>query len=153
MTGKRRSVKCLVETRSMLAAPDERIRLDARRHEIVLARPLGRALALAVVGLGFVLAGFPYSPVGAILLAVAAAVALRAVWGWERTRIVVTSEKLFVVYGTLRRRAAAVRLSRVSTVEVEESPLGRLLGYGTIVAGELEIQYVARPRDVCRLLR
>jgi uncharacterized membrane protein YdbT with pleckstrin-like domain len=151
-SSKRRSVDETVEARPVLTAPDERIRLDARRHEIVLARPFARAMLIAVVGLGFVLAGFPYSPIGAILLAVAAAVALRAVWGWERTRVVVTSEKLFVVYGTLRRRAAAVRLNRVTTVEVEESPLGRLLGYGTIVAGELEIPYVARPRDVCRLL-
>ena len=87
------------------------------------------------------------------MLGLAAVVALRAVWGWERTRVVVTSEKLFVSYGTLRRRAASVRLNRVSTVEVEESALGRLLGYGTIVAGELEIPYVARPREVCRLLR
>jgi uncharacterized membrane protein YdbT with pleckstrin-like domain len=137
----------------LLAAPDERIRLDARRHEIVLARPFSRSLALTLVGIGCVLAGWPWSVGGAVLLGLAAVVALRAVWGWERTRVVVTSEKLFVSYGTLRRRAASVCLNRVSTVEVEESALGRLLGYGTIVAGELEIPYVARPREVCRLLR
>jgi membrane protein YdbS with pleckstrin-like domain len=153
MTGKRRSASCTVEGSFVLAAPDERIRLDARRHEIVLARPFARAFALTLVGLGGALAGWPWSVGGAVLLGLAAALALRAVWGWERTRVVVTNEKLFVSYGTLRRRAAAVRLNRVSTVEVEESPLGRLLGYGTIVAGELEIPYVARPRDVCRLLR
>lgn len=142
-----------VESGRVLAAPDERVRLDARRHEIVLARPFARSLVFAIVGLGCVLAGFPYSPLGAALLAAAAFVAQRAVWKWERTRVVVTSDKLFIVYGTLRRRAAAVRLNRVDTVEVEESALGRLLGYGTIVAGDLEIDYVAHPRDVCRLLR
>lgn len=137
----------------MFAAPDERIRLDARRHEIVLARPFAHALALAVVGLGGALAGWPWSFPGAALLTAAALIALRAVWRWERTRVVVTTEKLFVVYGTLRRRAAAVRLSRIGAVEIEQSALGRLLGYGTIVAGELEIEYVPRPREVCRLLR
>ena len=47
----------------------------------------------------------------------------------------------FVVHGTLRKRAAAVRLARVGALEIEQSLLGRLLGYGTIVAGELEIDY------------
>ncbi len=153
MVDKRRSAWRPVERRVVLAAPDERIRLDARRHEIVLARPFARALALTLVGLGGALAGWPWSLGGAVLLGIAAVIALRAVWRWERTRVVVTSEKLFVSHGTLRRRAAAVRLNRIGTVEVEQSPLGRLLGYGTIVAGELEIDYVAHPRDVCRLLR
>jgi len=31
---------------------------------------------------------------------------------------------------------------------VEQSLLGRLLGYGTLVAGDLEISCVARPADV-----
>jgi hypothetical protein len=35
---------------------------------------------------------------------------------------------------------------------VEQSPLGRLLGYGTVIAGNLEIPYVARPSEICRLL-
>jgi membrane protein YdbS with pleckstrin-like domain len=136
----------------MLTAPEERIRFDARRHEIVLARPLSHALALAIGGLAGALVGWPWSFPGAALLIAAALISLRAVWKWERTRVVVTTEKLFVVYGTLRRRAAAVRLNRIGAVEVEESALGRLLGYGTIVAGDLEIDYVAHPRDVCRLL-
>ena len=137
----------------MLAAPEERIRFDARRHEIVLARPLSHALVLAIAGLGGALAGWPWSFPGTALLIAAALIALRAVWRWERTRVVVTTEKFFVVYGTLRRRAAAVRLNRISAVEVEESALGRLLGYGTIVAGDLEVDYVPEPREVCRLLR
>jgi hypothetical protein len=35
---------------------------------------------------------------------------------------------------------------------VEQSPLGRLLGYGTVIAGNLEIPYVPRPGEICRLL-
>jgi uncharacterized membrane protein YdbT with pleckstrin-like domain len=71
---------------------------------------------------------------------------------WERTRVVVTTEKLFVVHGLLRRRAAAVRLERVDAVEVEQTLLGRALGYGTLIAGALEIPYVADPGEVCRLI-
>ena len=89
---------------------------------------------------------------GALLLTLAAALALMAVWRWDRTHVVLTSEKLFIAYGLAQRRAAAVRLERVGAVEVEQSPVGRLLGYGTVIAGNLEIPYVPRPGEICRLL-
>ena len=129
----------------MVSSKSEQVRLDERRHAIVLAGPLLRAVLLAVSGAsGFVL-GWPLSVVGVALLVLAAVVALRAVWRWERTHVVLTSDKLFVVYGTVRRRAAAVRLERVGAVEVEQSLVGRLLGYGTVVAGDLEITHVPEP--------
>jgi uncharacterized membrane protein YdbT with pleckstrin-like domain len=129
----------------MVRSSSEQVRLDDRRHAIVLAGPLLRAVALAAGGVaGFVL-GWPLSAVGVVLLALGAAIALRAVWRWERTRVVLTGDKLFVVYGIVRRRAAAVRLERVGAVEVEQGLLGRLLGYGTVVAGDLEITHVAEP--------
>jgi len=96
--------------------------------------------------------GWPASIAGVLLQAGGAAIALRAVWMWERTRVVVTTEKLFVVHGTFHRRAAAVRLSRLGAVEIEQSLVGRLLGYGTIVAGELEIDFVPEPRRMYGLV-
>ena len=136
----------------MLARAEERICFQARRHGAVLARPLARAVALAAAGGFLVTVPWPAPVLGALVAAAGAAIALRAVWRWERTRIVVTTEKLFVVHGTLRRRAAAVRLERVGALEVEQSLAGRLLGYGTLVAGELEIPYVAQPRRVYGLV-
>ena len=130
----------------MLTSAREEIRLEERRHGVVLVAPFVRAVLLAAPGTLAVLVGWPATVVGAVLLSAAALLALRAVWRWERTRVVLTTEKLFVVHGTLRRRAAAVRLARVGPVEVEQSLVGRLLGYGTIVAGELEITHVPRPR-------
>lgn len=119
----------------------------------MLAAPLGRALALSAMGVAAVLVGWPATPVGALALALGAGVALRAVWRWERTRIVVTREQLAVVDGTLRRREATVPLSAVGTVEVEQSLPGRVLGYGTVVAGDLEIPFVARPGELAAILR
>jgi uncharacterized membrane protein YdbT with pleckstrin-like domain len=81
-----------------------------------------------------------------------AAVVLRAVWRWERTRLVVTTEKVCVVDGTLRRRSSAVRLRAVENLELEQSMAGRLLGYGTLVAGPLEIDHVPEPCSVYRLV-
>jgi uncharacterized membrane protein YdbT with pleckstrin-like domain len=130
----------------------ERVCLDQRRHAVVLAGPFVRALGLAAVGIGCMAIGWPASIAGVALQTLGAVIALRAVWDWERTRVVLTTEKLFVVHGTLRKRAAAVRLGRVGAVEIEQSLLGRLLGYGTIVAGELEIMYVPEPRRVYGLV-
>jgi hypothetical protein len=136
----------------MVRSPSEEVRLDDRRHAIVLAWPLLRAIGLAAGGAaGFVL-GWPLSAPGAVLLALGAGIALRAVWRWERTHVVLTSEKLFVVYGTVRRRAAAVRLERLGPIEIEQSLLGRLLGYGTVVAGDLEITHVCEPRRLIERL-
>src|SRR5438874_10727348 len=132
----------------MVTAGWERICLDERRHVVVLAGPLLRASGLAVVGIGCMAVGWPAPIAGVILQTLAAAIALRAVWAWERTRVVLTTEKLFVVHGTLRRRAAAVRLVRVGPVEIEQSLIGRLLGYGTIVAGDLEITHVTQPTRI-----
>jgi len=137
----------------MLAHPEEQVFVDARRHGIVLVRPLSRAGALAVLGATGIAIGWPLSLAGAPLLVIAAAVATLAVWRWDRTHVVLTTEKLFVVHGVLRRRAAAVHLARVVAVEVEQSLPGRLLGYGTIVAGELEIACVPKPLELCGLVQ
>jgi uncharacterized membrane protein YdbT with pleckstrin-like domain len=136
----------------MLQTADEQVFLDARRHGVVLARPLLRALVVAVLGAVGMLGGWPISAAGVALLAVAAAMAIGAVWRWDRTHVVLTTEKLFVVHGVMKRQAAAVRLAKVGTVEVEQSLTGRLLGYGTIVAGDLEIACVAEPREVYGLV-
>ena len=136
----------------MLDDRRERVCLESRRHGIVLARPFLQAFALAGIGGLLVALPSPLPVVGAVVVAAGAAVALRSVWRWERTRVVVTTEKLFVVRGTVRRRAAAVRLERVGAVEIEQSVLGRLLGFGTLIAGPLEVDHVPAPRRVHELV-
>jgi uncharacterized membrane protein YdbT with pleckstrin-like domain len=129
----------------MKPVENERIRVHERRHGVVLVGSFVRAFALAGPGLLALVVGWPATVLGALLLAAAAVGVLRAVWRWERTRVVLTTEKLFVVHGTLRRRAAAVRLARIGPVEIEQTLLGRMLGYGTIIVGDLEITHVPRP--------
>jgi membrane protein YdbS with pleckstrin-like domain len=130
-----------------------RIRLEARPHGVVLLGPLAKALVLAGAGGVLLALGWPASAFTVVPLALAAVIALRAAWRWERTRLVVTDEEVSVVFGTIRRRSATVPLGRLGPVEVEQGVVGRVLGYGTLVAGELEVPYVARPREVARLLR
>jgi uncharacterized membrane protein YdbT with pleckstrin-like domain len=131
---------------------EEQIFVDQRRHGIVLVRPFARALLLAGLGVVGLVLGWPGSLAGGALVVIAAGYAVAAVLRWDRTHVVLTEEKLFVVHGILRRRAAAVRLAKVSTIEVDQSLLGRLLGYGTVVAGDLEIDCVPRAREVSALV-
>ena len=136
----------------MGARRDEQVFLEERRHVVVLAGAFVRAVPLAAAGAALLLVGWPASVGAPVCLGVAAVVVLRAVWRWDRTRLVVTGETVSVVHGTVRRRAASVRLSRVGAIELEQSLLGRLLGYGTLVAGDLEVTHVPHPKRVSRLV-
>jgi lysylphosphatidylglycerol synthetase-like protein (DUF2156 family) len=140
------------ERRDVLADAHEEICLEARRHGIVLARPIAWAIGLAGVGGALATLPWPVSVAGAGVVALGALVALRAVWKWERTRVVVTTEKVFVVNGTWRRRARAVRLAAVEAVELEQSFPGQLLGYGTVVVGPLALDHIPRPKRLYHLV-
>jgi uncharacterized membrane protein YdbT with pleckstrin-like domain len=125
--------------------------LEAHRHGIALARPLLRALVLALAGAACFLAPWPaVAAVGAMLLALAAVTAVVAVTRWDRTHLVVTGNALVVEHGFLRRSSASISLNG-TVFEIERPLLGRILGYGTVVAGELEIDCV--PRRLTRLLQ
>ena len=136
----------------MLAEPHEEICLEARRHGIVLLRPLAWAVVLGGIGGVLTTLPSPLSVAGAAVVAAGAFVALRAVWKWERTRVVVTTEKVFVVNGTWRRRARAVRLAAVEAVELEQSFPGQVLGYGTVFVGPLALDHVPHPKRLYHLL-
>jgi hypothetical protein len=105
---------------------DEEICFDVRRHGVVLARPIVQALVLAFAGAVLLAQPWPLPLPGAALVVLAALVCLRAVWVWERTHVVVTTDKLLLT--------------------------GRVLGYGTLVAGPLEIEHLPQPRSVYRLV-
>src|SRR4051794_6412609 len=126
--------------------------LESRRHGIVLVAPLLRALALAGAGALCLLLPAPASVLAPVLMAIAVVAALGCVWRWEATRLVVTRERLLVSTGILRHSEAVVRFARLGTVEVEQSLLGRVLGYGTLVAGDLEVSCVPRARELSRLV-
>ncbi|HSC49408.1 MAG TPA: PH domain-containing protein [Gaiellaceae bacterium] len=131
---------------------DEEVCFDARRHGVVLAWPLAQGAALVLVGAVLLAQAWPLPVPGAALVVLAAGIVLRAVWRWERTRLVVTTEKVCLLDGTLRRRSSAVRLRAVEKLELEQTMAGRVLGYGTLVAGPLEIDHVPEPRSVYRLV-
>jgi uncharacterized membrane protein YdbT with pleckstrin-like domain len=132
---------------------DEEVYLDARLHGAVLARPIFRSSLLVVLGIAAMLVPYAAGPaLGAVLIAAGAFFTLRAVWQWERTHLVVTTEKVYLLNGTLHRRSKAVRLQLVDAVEVDQSLVGQLFGYGTVVVGPLKVGHIARPSEVCHLV-
>ena len=94
----------------------------------------------------------PFAVAGGVVIGLAALVALRAVWKWERTRVVVTTDKVLLVGGTLRRRAHSVRLAGLEAIELEQTLIGQLLGYGTVVVGPMALDHVPKPKSVYRLV-
>jgi uncharacterized membrane protein YdbT with pleckstrin-like domain len=130
----------------------EEICLEARRHGIVLAKPLLWAIFLGGVGGVLTTLPAPIDVVGTVVVALAVLIALRAVWKWERTRVVVTTEKVFVVNGTLRRKARTVRLRAVEAVELEQTFAGQVLGYGTVIVGPLALEKIPRPKRLYHLV-
>src|SRR5207248_2803446 len=79
------------EASGVLASPEEQVCFDARRHGVVLARPFTKALVLAGAGGILVAQPWPLLVPGAVLVLLGALLALRAVWRWERTHLVVTT--------------------------------------------------------------
>lgn len=125
--------------------------LEVHRHGIALARPLFRALVLALAGVACFFAPWTAAAAaGAVLLALAAAIAVIAVARWDRTHLAMTGSALVVEHGFLNRRTASISLNG-TVFEVERTLLGRILGYGTVIAGELEIDCV--PRRLTRQLQ
>jgi uncharacterized membrane protein YdbT with pleckstrin-like domain len=125
--------------------------IEAHRHGVALARPFLRALLLALAGAACFFAPWPVvAAVGAVLMALAAVIAVVAVVRWDRTHLAVTGSALVVEHGFLSRRSASISLNG-TVFEVERTLLGRIFGYGTVVAGELELDYV--PRRLVRLLQ
>lgn len=124
----------------------ERVYFDVRRHGVVLLRPFLWSTALTVAGVFLLAMPWPVPIVAPIVIGIGAVSACAAVWRWDRTRFVVTTEKVFLVQGVARKRASAVRLNGLRSISLEQSLLGRLLGYGTLHAGPLEVEHVPRAR-------
>ncbi len=121
------------------------------RHGIVLVKPFVRSLLIAAAGVGCFFTPWRVVDIaGAALLALAAFLVVVAVARWDRTHLEVTGNALVVEHGFLRRRSASVSLN-ATVFEIERPLLGRLLGYATVVAGDLEIDAV--PRRITQRLR
>ena len=130
--------------------PGETLMYDTRHHWIVLLGPLLLFVVLAAVGLacfaevvaarqgrGFLLDA-PLNEIHAFEAAgvVSIVIALAAlIWGFTKrnaTEMAVTNKRVLIKTGLGSRRTLDLMLSRVESIGVEETFLGRMLGYGSV---------------------
>ncbi len=118
-----------------------------------------RAIVLLVIALiCLLLAGSFNSPVVLLALQIIAALfcllallsALGALIRRATTELAVTDRRVIFKTGVLQRHSMEINRSKVETVGVDQSILGRLLGYGTVVVrgtgGSFEpIAYIGDP--------
>ena len=70
---------------------------------------------------------------GAALLVIAVVILIRGILTRNAVQMAVTNKRVIAKVGVVTRRTVDLLLSRVESVGVEESVLGRMLGYGTVV--------------------
>jgi uncharacterized membrane protein YdbT with pleckstrin-like domain len=115
--------------------PNEQVVAIGRLHWIIYGSAIA-LLALAVAGFVCGMA-IPESRqimwlVALILVGVAALLTFRAWFEQWITEIAVTDMRVIFKTGFIRRRTSEMNMSKVESVTVNQSMLGRLLGYGTV---------------------
>jgi membrane protein YdbS with pleckstrin-like domain len=140
--------------------PTERYRGEWKRHWIHLL-PQVAVGTLATFALGY-LTGFVakrnaegLTTVGVLIwVGIMGWVAWR-VADWYYDRFILTNKRVMVVAGIIARRVAMMPLLRVTDMKYEQSPLGRMLNYGTFVlesAGQeqalREVKHLPNPNEL-----
>jgi uncharacterized membrane protein YdbT with pleckstrin-like domain len=118
--------------------PTERYRGEWKRHWVHLTNPLSIGV-FATFALGY-LSGFLAKQDVASLWVVAMVIwALVMSWvawtvaDWYFDRFILTNKRLMLVNGLITRKVAMMPLLKVTDMKYEQSPLGRMLNYGTFV--------------------
>jgi uncharacterized membrane protein YdbT with pleckstrin-like domain len=131
--------------------PGETLLYQTRHHWIVLLGPALVSLLLGVLGLGLLgesiasMAGKSQASgssggnagglgiIGLILVVAAAGTVAYGIAKRNATEMAVTNRRVLIKTGLASRRTLDVMLSRVESIGVEETVIGRLLSYGTVV--------------------
>jgi membrane protein YdbS with pleckstrin-like domain len=116
--------------------PHERRVITVRFHPAVLIKPVAWALAgLAVAGLLSTIAKLNGTILLIIWLAWLILVIrlLYAIYTWLEDYFVVTSARLLLSTGVIKKTVNMMPLGKVTDMRFERSAMGRLLGYGTFI--------------------
>ena len=161
--GPRRVLPLEDEPSSLVARylfPTERYRGEWKRHWIHLTTPLLIGTA-ATFALGY-LSGF-LARQDVRGLTTAAVIVWFGVMGWVAwqvgdwyfDRFILTNKRVMVVNGIITRKVGMMPLLRVTDMKYEQSPLGRMLNYGTFVlesAGQdqalREVKHLPNPNEL-----
>jgi uncharacterized membrane protein YdbT with pleckstrin-like domain len=140
--------------------------LRASERELYEGRPSWRALmSFYVLGIGIavgvlVILGLLADNWGTAVVIAAVIAGLTLVIGWLRrvsTKYLITTQRLRISRGILRKKVQETRLERVQNVNYEQGVIDRMLGVGTVdfdTAGsddaEFKFMWVNGPEQVVR---
>lgn len=116
--------------------PTEKFRGEWRRHWIHLVKKLSLGV-LATFILGYLAGWFAkqgYQNALTVLVLVWVAIIAWVLWDvaqWYYDRFILTNKRVMLIEGIVARKVAMMPLTRVTDMKYTQSPLGRLLGYGT----------------------
>lgn len=140
--------------------PTERYRGEWKRHWIHLAVPILIA-AVATFLLGYASGALAKRNAGGLTtlaILVWLVIVGWAAWrvtDWYFDRFILSNKRVMVVSGIITRRVAMMPLLRVTDMKYEQSPLGRMLNYGTFVlesAGQeqalREVKHLPNPNEL-----
>jgi hypothetical protein len=110
--------------------PGEQIQHRAHLHRIIYLGPAGFVALFAAGAVAAVSAGY-----GALALLLGTVGALPLAWTYityASSEFAVTDKRVIIKIGWIRRHTLETMLAKVEGIGVEQSLLGRLLGFGTI---------------------
>ncbi|WP_049929199.1 PH domain-containing protein [Halopiger goleimassiliensis] len=143
---------------------DEELVWESRPHPIELGPGFPIAVITAIAGVGVTAWGLTDGGTLAAILGAVLVVGCVAFAGirylfWTNTRYVITSTELYKKRGVISRDVTQFRLERVQNTSLNQSMLGRALGYGDLTvftAGsgdpELTFEHVPRPERASSIL-
>jgi len=117
---------------------------QTRLHWVVLLGPVVLGLLFGIPGLVFLVgavvtigdkseAASGLGIMGLVALVIAATSIGLGIWQRAATEMAVTNKRVIIKTGLVSRKTVELLLGRVESIGVNESVLGRMLGYGTVV--------------------
>jgi uncharacterized membrane protein YdbT with pleckstrin-like domain len=123
--------------------PGETVLYRTRLHWIVLIGPLVAGLILVGLGLVYMVGGYEANAkgssypgmiiVGLLLLLGAAILIGLGLIRKSSTEVAVSNKRVLIKSGFINRKSIEVLLPKVESIGVDESGLGRMLGYGRVI--------------------
>lgn len=114
--------------------PGESIEQRGRIHWIVYVPAFSLlAAAITVAAFGWQRNSIPLLVAGACIGVVALGFMLRTFVQTWTTELVMTDRRVIVKTGLIRRSTEEMNRARIETVAIEQSVMGRVLNYGTVV--------------------
>jgi uncharacterized membrane protein YdbT with pleckstrin-like domain len=105
---------------------NESVSYRANLHWAIFLAPI---FFFVVATVGFAVA----APVGVFFLLVALLVSLSRMIAYTTSEFAITDRRVVIKVGLIRRRTVELLLSKVETIGVDQSILGRIFNFGTII--------------------